>query len=558
MTKRRSVLAAAGGVLGGTALGSGAGSDGALVTGGDMALSEPHNVSGDLWIGPAAGLSEVSPEVGRVYMAVDDQVEYYGDGSSWVGQGVGTESKPAPPSHFEKVTTERLSGVYDHIAQPGELENVVANDVVTGDTVWVAKGTHSLGASGLAKMPSDTTVVVPSGTTIKWADGVQPTDNIFDFQNEENATIRIDGTIDLNRGNTTEPSTHTNGAAATLTDATNVILTGSGTIKSPHFRHFHGYTADSCVIEGFRLTDPGTVAIEIDHGCTDCVVRDVTAVGPNSNPAFKIDQSADFAENNRFVECVSVGFSPGFTSNGVAGQNNKFVRCRALNCDTGINTPAYGSCIDCYVRPTSGGPSAITDNRGARIVNPTIVGLGQTEIQLDYDGTVDGATILGGGGDAVNVTGNGATVSGVTSHSSWSTLVKVESAASDVTIRDCEERLNDASTTVASAGSSGDSLVEISANSFDPGQWIDITLDDASTQSTRIKRIAEDATYGDGDIIEITGTLNGSVSSGNSVANAASPKGLDIDGTDCLIDGNHTIGGVDTADATTPTTGANI
>jgi hypothetical protein len=102
---RRAVLAAgaaAGGAAGlAAALGSG-GSDG-TVFGGIMALNEAYNVCGDLWIGPDSAKDDVAAESGRVYMASDTQVEYYGDGGSWVKMGVGSQSEPVPSVKTDEI-----------------------------------------------------------------------------------------------------------------------------------------------------------------------------------------------------------------------------------------------------------------------------------------------------------------------------------------------------------------------------------------------------------------------------------------------------------------------
>lgn len=106
---RRAVLAGAAGAAG-VGLASGLGSDEAdgTIYGGIMALNEAYNVSGDLWIGPDSAKGNVAAESGRVYMASDTQVEYYGDGGGWVKMGVGSPSEPVPA-----VTTEQLNNAKD-------------------------------------------------------------------------------------------------------------------------------------------------------------------------------------------------------------------------------------------------------------------------------------------------------------------------------------------------------------------------------------------------------------------------------------------------------------
>ena len=97
---RRALLAAAGT----TALtGSAIASDGDL-TGGNMPLQQAYNVAGDLYIGPDSAKSNVQPDAGRVYVASDTDVEYYGDGSAWTKQGVGSSQESVP-----SVNTDELS-----------------------------------------------------------------------------------------------------------------------------------------------------------------------------------------------------------------------------------------------------------------------------------------------------------------------------------------------------------------------------------------------------------------------------------------------------------------
>jgi hypothetical protein len=74
----------------------------------------------------------VAAESGRVYMASDSQVEYYGDGGSWVKMGVGSSQEPVP-----SVTTDDLSTVYSHkVSSASGLENLDSN-ISQGDVVGV-------------------------------------------------------------------------------------------------------------------------------------------------------------------------------------------------------------------------------------------------------------------------------------------------------------------------------------------------------------------------------------------------------------------------------------
>ncbi|WP_148225507.1 WD40/YVTN/BNR-like repeat-containing protein [Haloterrigena turkmenica] len=101
------MLAAAGGVTAvGTALSQSSQKKLGNLFGGTMGLNEAYNVSGDLWIGPDSAKGDVAAESGRVYMAVDTQVEYYGTGDSWDGMGLGSASNPVSEIHSESVSTE--------------------------------------------------------------------------------------------------------------------------------------------------------------------------------------------------------------------------------------------------------------------------------------------------------------------------------------------------------------------------------------------------------------------------------------------------------------------
>lgn len=105
---RRALLAGAA-TAGGAGIVSAITGDGAgNIFGGTMALSEAYNVSGDLWIGPDTAKGDVAPDSGRVYMASDTQVEYYGDGASWIKMGVGSNTEPVPSVHTDGLTVNGI------------------------------------------------------------------------------------------------------------------------------------------------------------------------------------------------------------------------------------------------------------------------------------------------------------------------------------------------------------------------------------------------------------------------------------------------------------------
>lgn len=99
--------------------------------GGLAALSQAYNVSGSLWVGPDSAKSTVTASSGRVYLASDTQIDYYGDSGSWVAMGVGTESNPVP-----EVWSKNFGGVYNAAAYPGsdlsaKIQNA-QNDLPSG------------------------------------------------------------------------------------------------------------------------------------------------------------------------------------------------------------------------------------------------------------------------------------------------------------------------------------------------------------------------------------------------------------------------------------------
>lgn len=86
--------------------------DGALgnLWAGTAALSEAFNVAGNLWVGPDSAKSNVSADSGRIYMATDTQVDYYGDSGSWVELGIGSASNPVPSVHTEEASITDPAG----------------------------------------------------------------------------------------------------------------------------------------------------------------------------------------------------------------------------------------------------------------------------------------------------------------------------------------------------------------------------------------------------------------------------------------------------------------
>lgn len=111
LTTRRKFLLA--GVLAGTGvagLADALDNDGALADlwAGWAALGQAYNVAGNLWVGPDSAKADVTASSGRMYMATDKQIDYYGDGGTWVEYGYGTAANPGPPVYTEAVTADDL------------------------------------------------------------------------------------------------------------------------------------------------------------------------------------------------------------------------------------------------------------------------------------------------------------------------------------------------------------------------------------------------------------------------------------------------------------------
>jgi len=94
---RRSVLATFGAISGIAGLAAGQNGGQQRLEAGSMSLSNATRIAGtDIWIGPDSGKANVDPSEGRKYEAVDSQVDYYGDGSSWNKMGIGSSQEPVP------------------------------------------------------------------------------------------------------------------------------------------------------------------------------------------------------------------------------------------------------------------------------------------------------------------------------------------------------------------------------------------------------------------------------------------------------------------------------
>ena len=97
------------------------------VGGETVVLDEALNVAGGLWIGPDSDRSNVEATSGRVYLAIDTEREYYGDGGDWIARGF---SGPV-------VRADELSATYSiRISSASELDDLDSN-ISQGDVVAV-------------------------------------------------------------------------------------------------------------------------------------------------------------------------------------------------------------------------------------------------------------------------------------------------------------------------------------------------------------------------------------------------------------------------------------
>lgn len=207
---RRAILAAtaAGGAAGLASALSDSGTPGNL-WGGTMALSKAYNVSGELWIGPDSAKSNVDATDGRVYMASDTQVEYYGDGGTWTKLGIGSASQPIPSVH-----TDALNNT--HYVRTDDDGQAVINAATAGDTVVFKRGTHKPTSPYTVDKP----LVIKGDSTSVTGTTPNPDSNIDDW---DGATIE--------QQTAGEHVFQTSGISGEQVDFKNLLLTWESSIR---------------------------------------------------------------------------------------------------------------------------------------------------------------------------------------------------------------------------------------------------------------------------------------------------------------------------------------
>lgn len=110
--------------------------------GGSMAQTEPNNVAGDLYKGPDAGKGDVDPKIERMYVAVDTQVTYYGDGNNWVKMGVGSSQEPVPSVTTDEsvIKTDRDPRPDADIISISDSREVLASQFPVGSSLTGSPG----------------------------------------------------------------------------------------------------------------------------------------------------------------------------------------------------------------------------------------------------------------------------------------------------------------------------------------------------------------------------------------------------------------------------------
>ena len=107
LTRRRALVGGAAAAGGFTGLTEALGTEQGDLYGGMMALSQSYKIGEKWWQGPDSAKTNITPEAGRRYSAVDTVLEYYGDGSGWV-------ALPSPPTGYQ--ATDRLPLITEKFA----------------------------------------------------------------------------------------------------------------------------------------------------------------------------------------------------------------------------------------------------------------------------------------------------------------------------------------------------------------------------------------------------------------------------------------------------------
>lgn len=179
------ILAAAGGSVGITEALNTDGGDGNL-HGGTMALNSAYQVSDKLYIGPDSAKANVSPESGRVYMAADTDVDYYGDGSGWNKRDVGSQTEPVNNIVGNSVETveQEITGQTHVQAYFDSILTTTQGDFVTMPfTTGVTRGVDNLGEwdnSNHHWSPSETGYYLVSlGYRVEYASNIEDVYAVF-------------------------------------------------------------------------------------------------------------------------------------------------------------------------------------------------------------------------------------------------------------------------------------------------------------------------------------------------------------------------------------------
>jgi hypothetical protein len=91
-----------------------------LVTGGsNVSITSATKVAGtELFIGPDSTKSNVSQQAGRVFRAVDTNVEYYSDGNQWVKFSVGSSQESVPAVIGEDIQANNKMNLGERTSPP--------------------------------------------------------------------------------------------------------------------------------------------------------------------------------------------------------------------------------------------------------------------------------------------------------------------------------------------------------------------------------------------------------------------------------------------------------
>lgn len=187
---RRAVLAASAAGGASAVVSALTGNENGNLYGGKMALNEAYNVAENLWIGPDSAKGNVDAKSGRVYLASDTQVEYYGDSGSWTKLGVGSSSEPVPSVHTDE-TSIGGSAIAVSSGSATDLQTALNNyDAVrVVGTITVSDGTQitvpdntTLWGHGMYDEPNDGTI----GTIV--GDGIRGN---YDSRTNSSALIKM-------------------------------------------------------------------------------------------------------------------------------------------------------------------------------------------------------------------------------------------------------------------------------------------------------------------------------------------------------------------------------